>query len=189
MDFLPYSQEYMLAVSIMGGMLLGFVWDIYRLVRHYVKMGTIGIALGDLIYWIISIYFSIQLILDISYGNVRMFILMGFMLGAFLYFYGLSSYFLKVFIRIIDLILKVVKKIIFFLIEPIKYIIELLKGILYPLKLKYDKLRNKAKKRYKFFKFRLKKVSKNRKLIYNKNKSKRRKNGKNKGRKEQKLIG
>jgi len=171
MDFLPYSQEYVLAVSIMGGMLLGFVWDIYRLVRHYVKMGVIGTALGDLLYWIISIYFSIQLIFDISYGNVRMFILMGFIVGALLYFYGLSNYFLKVLVYIIDVILNFLKKIIFFLIRPIKYIMKLLKVFLYPFKLKYYKIKNNAKKRYKFFKFKLKKVSKNRKLIYNKKKN------------------
>jgi len=181
MDFLPYSQEYMLAVSVMGGMFLGFIWDIYRLLRHYVKMGALGTALGDLIYWIISIYISIQLIFDISYGNVRLFILMGFMLGALLYFYGLSNCFLRVFIYIIDFILKIIKKVFFFLIEPIKYIIKLLKVFLHPMKLKYEIMRNNAKKRYKFFKFKLKKVSKKRKLLYNK---KKRERYKNQGRKE-----
>jgi len=185
MDFLPYSQEYMLAVSVMGGMLLGFIWDIYRLLRHYVKTGAIGTALGDLIYWIISIYISIQLIFDISYGNVRLFILMGFLMGALLYFYGLSCYFLKVLIYIIDLIINIVKKVIFLLISPIKYIIKLLKVLLYPIKLKYEKVRNNVKKRYKFLKFKVKKISKNRKLLYNK---KKREKYKNKGRKGQKQI-
>lgn len=186
MDFLPYSQEYMLAVSVMGGMLLGFIWDIYRLLRHYVKTGAIGTALGDLIYWIISIYISIQLIFDISYGNVRLFILMGFLLGALLYFYGLSCYFLKVLIYIIDLILNIVKKVIFLLIGPIKYIIKLLKVLLYPLKLKYEKVRNNVKKRYKFLKFRVKKISKNKKLLYNKKKREKYINKGRKGRKGQK---
>lgn len=186
MDFLPYSQEYMLAVSVMGGMLLGFIWDIYRLLRHYVKTGAIGTALGDLLYWIISIYISIQLIFDISYGNVRLFILMGFLLGALLYFYGLSCYFLKVLIYIIDLILNFVKKVIFLLIGPIKYIIKLLKVLLYPVKLKYEKVRNNVKKRYKFLKFRVKKISKNKKLLYNKKKREKYINKGRKGRKEQK---
>ena len=185
MDYLPYSQEYMLAVSVMGGMLLGFIWDIYRLIRHYVKFGAVGTALGDLIYWIISIYISIQLIFDISYGNVRLFILFGFLLGALLYFYGISCYFLKVLIYIVDLIIKLVKRVAFSLISPIKYIINLLKVFLYPLKLKCEKLMNNVKKRYKFFKFRVKKISKNRKLLYNK---KRREKYKNKRRKEQKQI-
>lgn len=170
MDYLPYSQEYMLAVSIMAGMLLGSMWDIYRLLRHYIKPGPFGTAIGDLIYWLTSIYIGITLIFDLSYGNVRFFILMGFMIGALLYFYGISRYILKLLIYIVDKILNVIKKTIDLLIEPIKALIKKLKIILYPFKLKYEKIRNNAKKRYKFYKFRLKKISKNKKMLYNKKK-------------------
>ncbi len=164
MDYLPYSQEYMLAVSVMGGMLLGFIWDIYRLFRHYIKLNNAGTAIGDIVYWILSIYIGVQLIFDLSYGNIRFFILMGFIIGALLYFYGISRYILKAFIFIVDTVLKIIKKIINFLIGPLKFIYKQLKKFLYPVKLKCEKAKIKAKKRYKFFKFRLKKVSKNRKI-------------------------
>lgn len=183
MDYLPFSQEYMIAVAIMGGMLLGFIWDIYRLIRHFIKMGSTGTAIGDIIYWIISIYIGVQIIFDLSYGNVRFFILMGFMMGALLYFYGISRYILRLLIFIVNTILKFIKKIINLLIGPLKYIFKQIKIILYPVKLKYESARNKAKKRYKFIKFRLKKVSKNRKMVYNKKKQLKRLN---KRRKEQK---
>lgn len=176
MDFLPYSQEYMLVVSVMGGMLLGFIWDIYRLIRHYVKFGVVGTAAGDIAYWIISVYLSIQLIYDISYGNLRLFILMGFLLGALLYFYGISNYILKIFIFCIDFILKLINKFISFMVYPIKFLIGKIREILYPFKIKVEKGVNKAKRRYKFFKFKLKKVSKKRKMIYNKKKQMRKVN-------------
>lgn len=189
MDYLPYSQEYMLAVSLMGGMLLGFIWDIYRLIRHYIKLGHAGTAIGDVVYWIISIYIGVQIIFDLSYGNVRFFILMGFMFGALLYFYGISRYILKALIFVLDTIIKFVKKVINILIGPIKFIafqiLKSLKIILNPLKIKYEKTKNTAKKRYKFFKFKLKKASKNRKMLYNK---KKRLKQLNKRRKEQMRI-
>lgn len=164
-----------MAVSIMAGMFLGFMWDIYRLIRHYGKLDARGTLIGDILYWIISIKISTQLIMDISYGNVRFFILLGFLAGALLYFYGISRYILKLLIFIIDFILKVIKRIIHLLIDPIKFILRKLKLFLYPVKLKYTAKRDKLKKRYKFLKFKLKKVSKNRKMIYNKKKGKRRK--------------
>ena len=170
MDYLPYSQEYMLAVSIMAGMFLGFIWDIYRLIRHYGKLNAAGTAIGDILYWIISIKLGTRLIMDISYGNVRFFILMGFLAGALLYFYRVSPYILKFFIFIIDSVLKVIKAVINFLIAPVKFLIRKIKMLLYPLKLKYISFRDKTKKRYKFLKFKLKKVSKNRKMVYNKKK-------------------
>ncbi len=173
MAYLPYSQEYMLLVSVMAGVFLGFIWDIYRLIRHYGKFKTKGTVIGDIIYWIISIKLSTMLILDISYGNVRFFILMGFLTGALLYFYGISRYILKVFIFIFDGILKVTKTIIHLLTEPVKFIIRKIRILLYPIKLKYNAIKEKLKKRYKFFKFKLKKVSKNRKMIYNRKKRQR----------------
>lgn len=185
MDYLPYSQEYMLAVSVMGGMLLGFIWDVYRLFRHYIKLGNAGTAIGDVVYWIISIYISVSLIFDLSYGNVRLFILLGFLLGALLYFYGISRYVLRAFIFAVDTILKVLKKILNFLLIPVRFIINLLKIILCPIKLKCEIAKNKAKKRYKFLKFRLKKVSKNRKLVYNKKKQAKRLNKRKRGQKSE----
>lgn len=185
MDFLPYTQEYMLVVAIMGGMLLGFIWDIYRLVRHYVKMGAVGTALGDLLYWIVSIYISLELIFYVSYGNVRMFILLGFVLGALLYFYGISNYILKAFIFVVDLFIKIVRRVYLFMIKPIKILAGKIAVLLTPLRVKWQKTCINAKKRYKFYKFEAKKISKNRKLMYNKKKqSKRNQKLKYKRRKE-----
>ncbi|MDI9495617.1 MAG: spore cortex biosynthesis protein YabQ [Bacillota bacterium] len=175
MDYLPYSQEYMLAVSVMAGVLLGFLWDIYRLIRHYGRFKTRGTLIGDIIYWIISIKFGTQLILDISYGNVRFFILMGFCAGALLYFWGISEYVLKVFVFIVDYIIRVITKIIHSLTVPAKFIMGKIKVLLYPLKLKYLVFRDKLKKRHKFMKFKLKKVFKNKKMIYNRKKRRKRK--------------
>jgi|LAHS01.1.fsa_nt_gb spore cortex biosynthesis protein YabQ len=174
MDYLPYTQEYMLAVSVMAGMFLGFIWDIYRLIRHYGKLNAAGTVIGDILYWIISIRFGTRLILDISYGNLRFFILVGFLAGALLYFYGISRYILKLFIFIIDSLLKAIKIVIHLLTAPVKFIIRRIKTLLYPLKLKYITVRDRTKKRYKFLKYKLKKVSKNRKMIYNKKKRQKR---------------
>lgn len=168
MDFLPYSQGYMFMVSIMGGMFLGFIWDIYRLVRHFVKFGQIETAIGDIAYWIISVYLSINIIFDISYGNLRLFILVGFLLGAILYFFTISDYTLKIFIFCIELIILLVKKFLSFIVYPIKSVLRKLKDILYPYRIRVEKCVIKNKRRYKFFKFKLKKVSKNRKMLYNK---------------------
>lgn len=181
MDYLPYSQEYMLAVSVMGGMLLGFMWDIYRLIRHFIKLGSVGTAIGDVVYWIISIYIGVQLIFDLSYGNVRFFILMGFVLGALLYFYGISKYILKIFIFMVNTILKLIKKLINLLIRPFKFIFNKIKIILHPVKLKYETSKKSMKKRYKFIKFKLKKASKNRKMVYNKKKKMKHLNKRRKG--------
>ena len=62
------------------------------------------------------------------------------------------------------------------MIYPIKCLISKIKKILRPVKIKVEMGVNKAKRRYKFFKFKLKKVSKNRKMLYNKKKQMRKVN-------------
>lgn len=168
MDYLPYSQEFAALVSVMAGMLLGFMWDSYRIIRHYAKLNTFGTVVGDILYWIISIYISARLILDISSGNVRFFILVGFLSGALLYFYGISKGILKLSIFIIDFILKVFKHIIRILIGPFKFLFNKIIYLMSPLKIIYIKNREIFRKRYKFLKFKLKKVFKNKKILYNK---------------------
>ncbi len=170
MDFLPYSQEYMLIVSIMGGMLLGLIWDIYRLIRHYFNFKSIGTFIGDIAYWVVSVYFSIQLINDISYGNLRFFLLIGFLSGALLYFITISNYILKAFIFVIDTILKVIKKIINLLVFPFNFVKHKIKAFTHPIKIKIEIRKNKAKRQWKFYRYKLKRVFKNKKIVYNKNK-------------------
>lgn len=182
MDYLPYSQEYMLAVSLMAGMLLGFIWDIYRLIRHYGRLKAGATLIGDILYWIISIRLGTRLILDISYGNVRFFILLGFLAGALLYFYGISRYVLKILIFIVNSLLEVIKRLIHILVIPLKLLVKKLKIFLYPFKLKFITAKEKQKKRYKFLKFKLKKVFKNRKLVYNRKKRQKRMRRRNKRR-------
>ena len=58
------------------------------------------------------------------------------------------------------------------MIYPIKFIFNKIKTILYPFKIKVEKEREKIKRRYKFFKFKSKKVFKNKKMLYNSKKQK-----------------
>jgi spore cortex biosynthesis protein YabQ len=176
----------MLIVSVMGGMVLGFIWDIYRLIRHYIKFGSAVTALGDIAYWIVSAKLSLDLIFYISYGNVRMFILVGFISGALLYFYGISRYVLKAIIYVIDFIFSVVRKFLSFIVSPLKFLWSKLKIALLPVRIKIKKAEDGAKKRYKFFKFRIKKVFKNKKMYYNKRAKEKRMKSLRKG--EQKRI-
>lgn len=170
MDFLPYSHEYMLAVAVMGGALLGFIWDIYRLARHYIYLGKIGTAAGDLAYWLVSVWFGMQLILDISLGDIRMFVLAGFLAGAAVYFCGLSKYILKSCIFVVDSIIAAVRKFLSWIVWPIAALKRRIVAFMKPYQAKLQKKREKLKRRYKFFKFRTKTIFKTKKMMYNKKK-------------------
>lgn len=142
----PYSQEIIFLASVLGGILLGLLWDFYRLLRHYIPLGKLGTALGDLTYWIVSLYFGLNIIIKVSWGNIRLFTLIGFLLGAIVYFYIFSKIILNLCISLIDFVIQSIKKVYNIIVFPIKYFIKSLKKFLIPYKIKIDtKIQNKKK--------------------------------------------
>ena len=151
MSAVPYSQEIIFLTSVLGGVLLGLLWDFYRLLRHYIALGKLGTALGDILYWIISLYVGLNIIINISWGNIRLFILIGFLIGSIVYFYIFSNILLSSCISLIDFVIQAIIKIYGVIIFPIKYFIKRLKFFLIPYKIEIDtKIQNK-KKEIKFY--------------------------------------
>ena len=151
MSAVPYSQEIIFLTSVLGGVLLGLLWDFYRLLRHYIPLGKLGTALGDILYWIISLYVGLSIIINISWGNIRLYILIGFLIGALVYFYVFSNIILSLCITLINFVIQAIIKIYGVIIFPIKYFIKRLKFFLIPYKIKIDtKIRDK-KKEIKFY--------------------------------------
>ncbi|WP_371818644.1 spore cortex biosynthesis protein YabQ [Sedimentibacter sp. zth1] len=140
----------MFLIAFFGGLLLGLLWDIYRLIRHYFKIGKLGLVIGDIMYWIASLYLGLNLVIYISWGNIRFFILIGFCLGALIYFWLISDIILKSLITIINFIISSIKTIFHIIIFPLKIVIKRLKFFLVPYKIKVDTIIKNRKKRIKF---------------------------------------
>lgn len=156
MNSAPYSQELVFLAGLVGGFFLGILWDFYRLVRHYIPFSSLSTALGDILYWIISLIFGLNIIINISWGSIRFYILLAFLLGALIYFYIFSGTILKLCIALVDIVIYTIKKIYKIIIFPIKFIIKSLKNLLIPYKIKIDSKISNSKRKIKFHINRLK---------------------------------
>ncbi len=156
MNSAPYSQELVFLAGLIGGFFLGTLWDFYRLIRYYIPFSSISTALGDILYWILSLVLGLNFIINISWGNIRFYILLSFLLGALLYFYLFSGTILKLCIALVDIIIYAIKKIYKILIFPIKFFIKSLINLLIPYKIKIDSKISNSKKKIKFHINRLK---------------------------------
>lgn len=146
MSAVPYSQEIMFLTAFFGGALLGLMWDVYRLIRHFFKIGRLGLIVGDVMYWIASLYFGLNIIVYISWGNIRLFILLGFILGGLVYSWLLSDIILGFLINLINFVIILIKKLYIIIISPLKILIKRLKNFLIPYKISITtKIRNKRK--------------------------------------------
>ena len=109
-----------------AGIVVAFIYDLFRIKRKVVKSNVIIIALEDLIYWIIA---SIVLFLSIyasNDGELRGFAVIGFFLGALLYFLLLSRIVTFILIKILKATKNVLTKVFQIILYPFKTAIKLL---------------------------------------------------------------
>lgn len=128
---MPVSNELWIFLwSICGGIILGFVFDIFRIKRRIVKTGIILISIEDLLFWILAaLLFFITLYLS-NEGQMRGFSIIGGVLGASFYLSAISPIVLKVSVAVIDAIIKGVLFLVNIILWPFRLSIRLLKPVL-----------------------------------------------------------
>lgn len=186
MAAVPYSQGYIFFITFLGGILIGIIWDIYRILRHFTKLGKKGIVIGDILFWVLSAIIGFRIILYISWGNLRGFIFLGFFLGGAFYFYAFSRYVLKILIFIIKQMVLTIVFIWFLITYPLMLLKYKIYQIMKPYKNKVEFNIALTKRKYKFFKYKLKRVLNEKEMMYNKKKDQRTKKVKVQKKKETK---
>lgn len=80
--------SFVLTVGI--GLVAGFFYDFYRVVRDILRLRKTGLFVGDLIYWLALTAVVFVLLLLCNQGEMRFYVLLGLSLGAFLHMKFLS---------------------------------------------------------------------------------------------------
>jgi spore cortex biosynthesis protein YabQ len=81
--------------TILIGIVVGMVIDLYRTVRRQGRPGPWITVAGDLFLWIFLAILVFFLLLPVNWGQVRAFIFLGMILGLSVYFHFFSSLFLR----------------------------------------------------------------------------------------------
>ncbi len=144
------NQAYVFLIFILNGLIIGILFDIFRILRKSFKTPDIITYIQDIIFWILSGVILLYSIFKFNNGELRLFIFLGIVLGIILYILIFSKIFIKISVISIDIIKKIIKTVI---ITPIKYILFVLKILIYkPIKLICLNLSKLFKKNIYFFK-------------------------------------
>lgn len=73
------------------GLLIGFAFDVYRVLAGQLRLPRWTIPLLDLAFWALSTVFVFRVLFFSNYGQVRLFIFIGLFTGIVFYFTALSS--------------------------------------------------------------------------------------------------
>lgn len=107
--------------SIYGGLISGFIYDIYKTKRYYSKPNKFITYLEDLLFWIIIAFIFFFVLIKVSWGQIRGYILIGFVLGIFIYSRVFSPFIYPICIKIGNSIKNVVRGLFGAVIYPFKF--------------------------------------------------------------------
>lgn len=109
LDILITKQLLYFAESILIGFLLCFIFDIFKILRLTIKHCYTLIFLEDLIFFIISAIITYSFMVNVSFGQIRFFIITGELIGFVLFRFLISKFIIAIFLFIINTLKKIIK--------------------------------------------------------------------------------
>lgn len=116
------SQLYTFIITIATGILLGALFDCYRVLRGTFRPRAVMTWVTDLLYWLIATVIVFLALVVSNWGELRFYVFLGIVSGVILYYRLLSLYAIRLLLAIIRLIKGIVtlfKKAVVFIIKPI----------------------------------------------------------------------
>lgn len=124
------NQAYIFTIFILNGLLIGILFDVFRILRKSFKTPDFITYIQDIAFWLVSGLLLLYSIFKFNNGELRLFIFLGVVLGNFLYMLVFSKLFINISVSIINITKKIcyitivvpIKYIIMFAYRPIKFI-------------------------------------------------------------------
>ena len=141
------NQSYLFAIFMINGIIIGILFDIFRILRKTIKTNDIFTYIEDIIFWIMTGATILYNAFIFNNGEIRLFMLLAIALGCFIYMILLSSKVIKINVTIINYIKQILINILKIFALPFRHIYKLLKKILLnPIVVVFINLRNFYKK-------------------------------------------
>lgn len=137
------------AIYFLTGIAISILFDFFRSIRKTTKNTNISTYIEDILFWIIS--FTIILIVMFKFNNlqIRGYLIIAFLLGGVSYYITISTFIIKINVKILNILKRVVKfinKLFLKLIgRPILFIFINCKNFIKSSKIKKIKRKNKEK--------------------------------------------
>ena len=116
------NQAYLFLIFTLIGIIIGFLFDIFRILRKSFKTNDIITYIEDIIFWIISGIILIYAMCKFTDGELRFYTIIGLSLGAIIYLLTVSKYVIKISVFVINILKKI-------LLYPLLIIFKIYKNI------------------------------------------------------------
>ena len=123
------NQLQLFIIFLIDGIIIGVIFDIFRILRKTFKHKDYIIYIQDILFWFITGLILLYSTFVFNAGELRAFMIVSSVLGFFIYLFTLSKIFIKINVKIILLIKKIVIQILRIIAIPIKKLIALFRKL------------------------------------------------------------
>lgn len=116
------NQVYLFLIFIVNGVIIGILFDFFRVLRKSFKTRDSITYFEDLLFWILTGISVLYFIFVFNNGEIRLFMFLGIAIGITLYMLIFSSLFIKINVTIITFFKKIIIKVIEIILIPFKFI-------------------------------------------------------------------
>jgi len=145
MDFLMVQFfNFLTAIGI--GLIIGILFDIYRGLWKKCTPSSKTMPLWDIFWWLLVTSLVFFILLNLNWGELRLYLLLGQIIGFVFYLKRISRYFLKNFILFLHCMEKIIKRIIMIIVIPLRIIKKILVFPFKVARLFFDRFKRLLKK-------------------------------------------
>jgi len=85
------DQVYTMLIIILGGILVGFIFDLYRVLRGFGRPGKYVTLVTDCLFWLVVTPIALIILVLANWGELRLYSFLGLLLGLIFYWSVLSA--------------------------------------------------------------------------------------------------
>lgn len=122
MNTMVMSQLTIFAWAVFFGVIMGLVYDLFRIIRRIVPHNKIIVSLEDIVFWLTSSFLVFEYIFKANSGTLRGFIFIGLCMGIVLYLLTLSQLIVSNMSKFLRQCIEIIKQITFFLLKPLIFV-------------------------------------------------------------------
>ena len=125
------NQAYLFLIFVLNGLLIGFIFDIFRILRISFKTKDFVTYIQDILFWLITGAIVLYSIFVFNNGEIRFYMFLGMAIGVILYILLFSKYIIKFNVQLINIIKIIIHKCLNIILVPITFIKKSLKKIFF----------------------------------------------------------
>ncbi|MGE5474091.1 MAG: spore cortex biosynthesis protein YabQ [Ignavibacteriales bacterium] len=120
------SQVIVFFCCILGGLIIGLLFDIFRLSRRIIPTSDLITYIEDIIFWVLVGVIVLVTIFQFNQGQLRGFVFLGMFLGLVFYFMLFSNLLIRLVCYLFSLLEKITRYVIKLTKKPIKIIVKMI---------------------------------------------------------------